>query len=167
MDIPMKKNRLLGFAAFLTAAVITFTYAPQVRAAFDLRSLFNNFGSGNAQTAPDAAFDSPAARLRTEMNSLLKEHTVMAGLYLTAMYGDVPADRLVQLMDANRNKIAAIVERNYNTETKDTFLQVLVAAYARVRQLHARAQGKGHGRHDYGPNNLKRISNDMGNCLIP
>jgi len=162
MDIPMKKNRLLGFAAFLTAAVITFTYAPQVRAAFDLRSLFNNFGSGNAQTAPDAAFDSPAARLRTEMNSLLKEHTVMAGLYLTAMYGDVPADRLVQLMDANRNKIAAIVERNYNTETKDTFLQVWSQHMLEYGNYTRALKEKDTAAMTTARNNLKRISNDMG-----
>lgn len=158
----MIRNRLTGIAAFFAAAIITFTLAPQVRAAFDLRSLFGNFGAGNAQTAPNAAFDSRASGLRTEMNSLLKEHAVMAGLYLTAMYGDVPADRLVQLMDANRNKIAALVERNYNTETKDTFLQVWSQHMLEYGNYTRALKEKDTDAMTTARNNLKRISNDMG-----
>lgn len=161
----MKRNILFTTMILLIAGFFV-SWRVQSANAFDWGAFFRGQPQNtNSTNNTGNAFNSKPANLRLTVNSLMKEHTVMAAAYLTGLYMDMENERLLELMDANRDQLGTLVENTYDTQTRDAFGQLWSRHMLEYRNYTlARKEDDEQGM-DEARQNLSAIANELGDLL--
>lgn len=117
--------------------------------------------TGNSQLA-SGIFDSQVATFRVEFNTLLHEHTVMAGEMVTALYEEKDTSRLTKLMEENQNALAEKVENVYDAETRDRFSDLWTQHIEEYERYTTAKKENDTQAMNEAKENLEKISNDFG-----
>lgn len=120
----MKNTTALIIAVLMFAAgsLVGWTAAQASAASLSTTVPIVGVGGGPGPDTAAATLSTPAANTRLLLNSLFREHTVLAGTYLTTLYDGGDTTRLQQQLEANTNTIAGIVESVYGTSVMEGFV---------------------------------------------
>jgi hypothetical protein len=160
------KNRVLFITIMLALAALLVSTRVQIANAFDWGAFFRGQPQNTSQSATAGnAFNSKPANLRLSLNSLLKEHAVMAAAYLTGLYMDMENERLLELMDANRDQLASRIETTYNSQTGDAFSELWTQHMLEYRNYTLALKENDEQAMNEARQNLAVIANDLGELL--
>lgn len=140
------------------------TFPAEPVSAQSTQPTYTNSTNNQSQNPKSIAFGN-ASTLRATINSLLKEHTVLAGLTLTNMYDGKDITRLSQLMEANANEIGTLVQNLYGQNARDQFMSLWMQHMAEYRNYTIARKSNNTQQMTQARDNLTTIATNMGNLL--
>lgn len=157
----MKKRVLLAaLITLLMGGFLTFNTTKAYGGFWE--EFWGRFGANTKTSAVEQAFNPDAVNARLRLNSLMKEHTIMSAASLSAVYAGIEAERLEDLMDANSNQIASIMESAYGANMRDTFAQLWNAHMVEYRNYTQAVKDSDEPATNTAKVNLEKIASDLG-----
>ncbi|MGE5042344.1 MAG: hypothetical protein ACM3IJ_05595 [Candidatus Levyibacteriota bacterium] len=111
------------------------------------------------------AFNSKAANIRLNLNTLLREHTVLGATLLKSLYLGQNTTQLQSLMDANQNELGNLVQTAYGTNAKNSFMALWSAHMKEYRNYTLAKKSNNTVGMNTARKNLQTISTSLGDLF--
>lgn len=121
-------------------------------------------GTLNSQYVNEA-FNSKAAIMRLNLNTLLREHTVLSTSMLKAMYADEDTSQVQTLIDNNQNALATLVQSAYGANAENTFVQIWSSQMKEYRNYAAAKKNNNAAVMNTSRKNLQSVAVSMGDLF--
>lgn len=151
MVLVMKKSIVLAGILIMMMGIIVGWKAVQAQSP-----------QNNNSQAVENAFNSDATTLRLSLNTLLKEHAILGGLMLKALYREEDTTRLMELMNDNQAQLEQIVEDAYGEDTRDRFADLWTQHIEEYESYTIAKRDNDEERMNQARENLQAISDEIG-----
>jgi hypothetical protein len=149
----MKNKILLLMIGIMVGMVM---YLPKAEAATPSVTTTTN------NQAVDSAFHSKSTDLRLQLNSLLREHTALAAVTLTALYQGADTTHFMQLMNTNQEQLTAVVSKVYGQKTANEFSKLWAQHMTEYQNYTLAKKNHDTAKMNQAKKNLQTISDKLG-----
>lgn len=121
--------------------------------------------TGSMSESSSAAFSDKSFQLRLNTNALMREHTVMTGEMLAALYLGKNTSRMEQLMNDNTNMMATLLDTYYGAGAKNTFVSLWNQHMQEYKNYTMAAKNNDTTKMNTARKNLQAIATKLGNMF--